>query len=306
MTVSPFPVHLSRSSKTTTFTELLPKLEAVVTSKFRAGGVRSGSAPLRRPRASPVNRVGEGRLSQERVDSDSESDPGVSSDSPSPRAEQEDDENLLKVDIPTELPAESASHENMIDPALLALDAHDTIHQSIDGLDATDLGLTDEAAAHAYLADTALASDHADVERDAHSQDKKRRREDDDESGEKKKSKKEKGKRKAEDSTDTTSSVASSSHASGHDFDMDNTDMDNALQFGSPSAIILPDAAKDSPFEPEARVETAEEKKKRKEEKRKRKEERRARKEAKRLSQAQLEESTDMLASSTVPDNFEF
>lgn len=276
-----------------------------MTSKFRAGGTRSGSAPLRRPRASPVNRAGEGRLSQERVDSDSESDPGASSDSASPRAEQEDDEDLLKVDMPTETPAESASHENMIDPALLALDAHDTIHQSIDGLDASDLGLTDEAAAHAYLADTALTLDHADVERDAHSQDKKRRREDDDGSGEKKRSKKEKGKRKAEDSTDATS-VDSSSHTSGHEFDMDNTDMDSALQFGSPSAITLSDAAKDPPFQPEARSETAEEKKKRKEEKRKRKEERRARKEAKRLSHAQSEGSTDMLASSTVPDNFDF
>ena len=276
-----------------------------MTSKFRAGGPRSGSAPLRRPRVSPTHRAGDGTLSQERVDSDSESDAGASSDSASPRAQQEDEQELLKVEMPTETSADSASHENMIDPALLALDAHENIHESMDGLDATHLGLTDEAAAHAYLADTALTSDNADVERDPHAQDKKRRREDEEESSEKKRSKKDKGKRKAEDFTDATSSVDASSHASAHDFDMDNTDMDGALQFGSPDILTEPADAKDSPFAAEVPVETAEEKKKRKEEKRKRKEERRARKEAKRLSQVQPD-STEILAASTVPDNFEF
>lgn len=274
-------------------------------SKFRAGGPRSASAPLHRHRAMR----GEGSLSQDRVESDSESDPGVSSDSASPRAEQDDDSELLKADMPTGASAAPESHENMIDPALLALDTHDTMHQSMDGLDATDLGLAADAAAHSYLAENAMEPENADIDQEAQPQGKKRRHEEDGESSEKKRSKKEKGRRKAEDSTDAAS-FDRSSHTSGSA----DLDMDSALNFGSPSAVTLAsEAAKDPFLETEPPVGTAEEKVKRKEEKRKRKEARRARKEAKRLSQAQseaqseqLSESADFPASSTMHGTFEY
>jgi hypothetical protein len=295
-----YPYSPVTSTDIREYAELLPKLEAVVTSKFRAGGPRSGSAPLRRPRTSPTGRVRNGSRSQEHVDSDSDSDHELSIDSGSPRPGQEDDTELLKGDL-QEPAAASGPHDDMIDPALLALDGHDTMHQAMDALDAADLGLGDDAAAHSYLAEAVMESENADVEQEAHSHGQKRKHDEDSESSGRKRSKKEKGKGKVEDSTDATSLPDTSSHTSGSA----DLDMDSALHFGSPSAVTLAsEAAKDPFLEAEPHTETAEEKKIRKEEKRKRKEEKRARKEAKRLSQAQMEPMD--ISASAMPETFEY
>jgi hypothetical protein len=189
---------------------------------------------------------------------------------------------LAKVDVP-EPPVDMAAQQDMIDPALLAMSAHEAMHGSMDDLDAADMGIENDVQDY-------VTEQPADIEQvpmdqsDLQLEGRKRKHEDDGDSPDNKRSKNDEEKQQMEEYTNAGHVMGSSQTSESGDMEIDTS------AFDSPSAITLAsEVDKDSFLVADQPTETEEEKRIRREEKRKRKEERRARKEAKRLEQARLE-----------------
>lgn len=266
-------------------TELLPKLEGIVSSKFRSGGPRSGSAILRRTRAPPVDRPSKTK-SQEMIedeDDDSGSEP-ESHDTPLADDAFEVEDNmdvaLSDVAMPSDMHEHLQLDESMIDPALMDVAENTAVEDLLSPHNMTLAGAAAESVAVAEAEPVvsepiregeAAAADAKTEETTG----KKRKHQEDGEKKPKKRVKKEKANDPASaESSASTSSVAEAS---------------NASTVSSENAEIVNDQP--------AEELTEEEKQRHKEEKRKRKEEKRARKEAKRQLAAVLEQGNLIAAS---------
>lgn len=248
-------------------------------SKFRSGVPRSGSAPLRRQRATPIERIRKESKSQEHVHDDSDSDGSGTSDSETSPAQQTAQSPLAKVDM-TEPPADMAEQDDMIDPSLLAM-SHEAIQGALDDLDTAGMDIEDvQDYVEEHVADAeAVEMEHSALQSDG----RKRKHEEDENAHGNKRTRQDEGQQQIDEYTNAGNALGSSQTSESGDMGVDTS------AFDSPSAITLASEADKNGFLAEQPTETEEEKRIRREEKRKRKEERRARKEAKLLEQAQFE-----------------
>lgn len=250
-------------------------------SKFRSGVPRSGSAPLRRQRATPIERVRKESKSQEHVHDDSDSDGSGTSDSESMRVEQGGQSPLAKADLP-EQSEDMPAQDELIDPSLLAMSAVEAMQGSMEDLDTTSMGIEHDVQdfVEEHPEPEQGEMDHSDLQ----SEGKKRKHEEDEDVHGFKRSKQDKEQQQMDEYTIAGNALGSSQTSESVEMEIDTS------AFDSPSAITLAsEANKDSLLAAQQATETEEEKRIRREEKRKRKEERRARKEAKRFEQAHFE-----------------
>ncbi|KAJ9092071.1 hypothetical protein QFC19_008845 [Naganishia cerealis] len=282
--------------ETLPLSELLPRLEALVTSKFRSGGPRSGSAILRRTRAPPVERSHKETKSQEMVeDDDSASEPESDSSPPADDAFSAEDNHmdpsLNDGAMTTEMHQQLPLDESLIDPALMDLDEPTMID---DMVSTANITLADAAAESAVaeaeaevdigeqpVEDALEGAEHVDeqavMEQTEDTTGKKRKHREDGEKKAKKRSKKEKAKEQTEESSVPATPQGQPVEQPSASIS-NSTDSSNISVGASEDAETVIDQSVGEPNE----AETQRLKEALKEAKRKRKEEKRARKEAKR------------------------